>query len=327
MAAQRKTRPPKFTARTDAQPSNANDSIGAQPPIVLPSETSRLSALQLSLLERLKLLHPDSSTSTLRGWLQQGRVTVDGRVERDPRKTVSEKQVVELQNRTVVAPLRSGASLSIPILYRDPHLVIIEKPAGLLSVAAAYEKEECARALLQRQLRGEILPVHRLDRETSGVLCFARTPEMQEALKDLFAAHDLERQYVAVVEGHLNAAEGTWDCWLKEDPVSYQVHVCSPAKEGGQRAITHYRVLEEGPFRSLLELTLETGRKHQIRVHCAEAGVPVLGDPRYGQEGGRLALHAQLLALRHPIFHEMVIVRSDRPRWFSQALHRRPRHS
>lgn len=326
MPAQRKTHPPKPLTRKQDQPAEGAAVGTPVPSQATPLKSGNPAPPRLSLLARLHHQYPDSSKSTLRGWIEQGRIAVDGRVVRDPRTPVAEAQRVELQSKAVIAPLRSGASLSIPILYRDPHLVVIEKPAGLLSVAAAYEKEECARALLQRQLRGDILPVHRLDRETSGVLCFARTPEMQEALKQLFAAHDLERQYVAVVEGHLESVEGAWDCWLWEDPISYQVHVCSDEKEGAQRAITHYRVLEEGPARSLLELTLETGRKHQIRVHCAAAGAPVLGDPRYGQEGGRLALHAQLLALRHPIFREMVIVRSPQPRWFSQALHRRPRH-
>jgi 23S rRNA pseudouridine1911/1915/1917 synthase len=276
-----------------------------------------------TLLERLKTLFPDSSTSSIREWLRVGRVKLNGQMETDGRTLVQPTDRIELGQRAVVAPLRSGASLALPILHRDPHLVIIDKPAGLLSVAAAYEQEQCARALLQQQLRGEVLAVHRLDRETSGVLCFARSAPAQQGLKDLFAAHELTRSYVAVVDGHLEQREGTWECWLWEDPQSYQVRPCEPNRHGAQYAVTHYRVLQEGPARSLLELKLETGRKHQIRVHCAMAGCPVVGDPRYGAPGPRLALHAQLLALQHPIFHEMVSASSPSPAWFRKALHQR----
>jgi 23S rRNA pseudouridine1911/1915/1917 synthase len=277
----------------------------------------------IPLLQRLKTLFVDSSATTLRDWLKQGRILVDGEIETDPRRLVPEAAHVALAQRSVVARLRSGSEMAIPILHRDPELIIINKPAGLLSVAAAYEKEDCARALLQKQLHGQVLAVHRLDRETSGVMCFARTESTQQKLKELFAEHNLRRQYVAVVEGHLADKQGSWTSWLWEDPVTYQVREVREPITGAQLATTHFEVLREGVTKSLLRLTLETGRKHQIRVHCAAAGTPVVGDTRYGKAGPRLALHAQLLELVHPVYKELLSIAAPYPEGFNRLLNKR----
>jgi 23S rRNA pseudouridine1911/1915/1917 synthase len=283
----------------------------------------RSAAMAKPLLERLRLEFPDSSTTTLRDWLKQGRVLVDGVVSTDARQLVPDPAAVSLAQRAVVARLRTGSEMAIPILHRDPELIVINKPAGLLSVAAAYEKEECARALLQKQLHGQVLPVHRLDRETSGVMCFARTEAAQHGLKERFASHDLRRQYVAVLDGHLQNMQGSWSTWLWEDPVTYQVREVHDAIPGAQHAITHFEVLREGAVRSLVRLTLETGRKHQIRVHCAAAGAPVVGDSRYGHAGPRLALHAQLLELVHPVYNELLSISAPYPESFDRLLNKR----
>ncbi len=184
---------------------------------------------------------------------------------------------------------------------------MIHKTAGLLTVASPTERKETAEAFLNSYLgarRGEsrVHVVHRLDRDSSGVLVFARNADMRERLQALFAAHAIERVYVAVIHGRLPEPNGTFRSHLTEDR---SLHVRSTADEReGKEAITHYRTLASGPRYSMLEVTLETGRRNQIRVHLAEAGHPVVGDTMYGKGRenplGRLGLHARQLGFVHP---------------------------
>lgn len=272
------------------------------------------------LFDALMTEFPDSSKATLRQWLSTGRVLVRGQVVRDPKAAIAEGERPTLGLRSVRASPGGGA-VTIPLLYRDAALLMINKPAGLLSVAAAYERERSAHAILEQQLRTTVYPVHRLDRETSGVLCFALQLEAQQVLKQRFAEHALQRQYVAVVEGRLEDREGEWRSWLKEDGVSYQVSVASPHDPDAHEAVTLYEVMKEGRHRSLLRLTLHTGKKHQIRVHCAQAGVPVVGDGRYGHADRRLALHAEYLGMEHPLSDRWIEGRVPSPPMFHALLH------
>jgi 23S rRNA pseudouridine1911/1915/1917 synthase len=197
----------------------------------------------------------------------------------------------------------------LTIVHLDDAVVVVEKPAGLLSMGSEREKEKTAYRILNTHLKAlmktpaqQVFIVHRLDRETSGLMMFARTESAQAALQRDWKG--VIKRYLAVVEGLPADAQGT----LKDRLVEGKSLVVHRVEEGGELAITHYRVLRAKGARSLLELTLETGRRNQIRVQLAELGHPVIGDRKYGAKIGpktdparRLALYACELKFRHPV--------------------------
>jgi 23S rRNA pseudouridine1911/1915/1917 synthase len=211
---------------------------------------------------------------------------------------------------------RSLADAGIAIALEDDALIVIDKPPGLLTVATAAEKTDTAFARLNAHLTarglGRLFVVHRLDRETSGLLLFARSAALRDRLQANWG--DVKKTYLAVVEGKPRRDEGVVDNFLLE---GRDLRVRAVRKgSGGRRAVTHYRVLAtHGPY-SLIEVVLETGRKHQIRVHLTGLGCPVIGDPLYGSASdpaGRLGLHAQRLSLDHPVSGERVEVEAPLP--------------
>ena len=194
------------------------------------------------------------------------------------------------------------------VLFRDDDLVVVDKAPDLLTVPTSLRDEE---SLVDRLLdsergrgvrRAALYPVHRLDRDTSGLLLFARRKPAQEGLKAQFVEHTIERRYLAIVEGRVVLDQGRFESRLVEDPRSLKVH--STRKPGeGKQAITEYRVTERLPRATVVSVRLLTGRKNQIRAHFAEAGHPLLGDRRYGRPSpgiGRTALHAMRLTFTHP---------------------------
>ncbi len=197
----------------------------------------------------------------------------------------------------------------LTIVHLDDAVVVVEKPAGLLSMGSEREKEKTAYRILNTHLKAlmktsaqQVFIVHRLDRETSGLMMFARTESAQAALQRDWKG--VIKRYLAVVEGLPADAQGT----LKDRLVEGKSLMVHRVEEGGELAITHYRVLRAKGARSLLELTLETGRRNQIRVQLAALGHPVIGDRKYGAKIGpktdpaqRLALHACELKFRHPV--------------------------
>ena len=194
----------------------------------------------------------------------------------------------------------------ISILHEDPDVIVIEKAAGVLSCATRRGGDEYSveSALTDHVRKGQaksrkcVYLVHRLDRETSGVMMVAKTPEVQEHFRSNW--NDLtEKTYLARVHGHLEKKEGAFESYLAENPKTFMVRsVKNPAY--GKLAHTLYRVLEEDRATSLVEVRLKSGRKNQIRVHFSEAGHPVVGDARYGRGDGPLLLHAWKLTFVHP---------------------------
>ncbi|MBI3508611.1 MAG: RluA family pseudouridine synthase [Chlamydiia bacterium] len=269
----------------------------------------------MKALEALRHLFPDSSRRTLQNWIRGGRFQVDGeKLSRDD-QSLLEGQVVS-SHISFSAPKIPG----ITILYEDRYMIAIDKPKGLLSVPLDGEHaHRHALGLLRRYLGTEqIFAVHRIDRETSGVLLFARGKESEEKLKDLFERHDIERHYFAIVEGHLKESHGTWNVPLKE-LASYDV-VAAP---DGKPAVTHFEVERRSPKYTYLRLRLETGRKHQIRVHCQLAGHPVLGDRRYGSTEnpiGRMCLHSLHMEFKHPFTEKMLSFNSPIPKQFKKMM-------
>jgi len=271
-----------------------------------------------SLLDTLAAMYPDSSKTTLRQLLQSGRVRVNGEVEKNARREVDPGELIEIGQKSIQPVLPPG----LAILHEDDDVLVVLKANGLLTVATERERETTAQAYLNAYLKekGEdrVHVVHRLDRETSGVLIFAKNFEAREKLKEKFAVHDVERVYIAVIEGELDPPQGTFRSYLRErkDLRMESVEIHPDAK----LAVTHYRTIESNGKYSMLEIRLETGRKNQIRTHLAEAGHPVLGDRLYGSTMnplGRLGLHAKLLGFDHPGTGKRMVFTAPVPKSFN----------
>ena len=201
----------------------------------------------------------------------------------------------------------------LDILYEDDCIIVADKPSGLLTMSTGKEGEITAYSILTDYVRsarggrntrdkGRIFIVHRLDRDTSGVIVFAKDEQTKHALQDDWNETILERKYIAAVEGTLEYDEGTVASYLKDNPKSMKVS-SSWTDNGGKYSVTHFKVLRSSGQYSLVEFELETGRKNQIRVHASVIGNPVAGDRKYGAASnpfGRLALHAATLSFRHP---------------------------
>lgn len=193
----------------------------------------------------------------------------------------------------------------LKILFEDDSIIVIDKASGLLSMSTERDKEKTAYRILSDYVkksdpRNHVFILHRLDKETSGIMMFAKNQQVQETLQRNWDEMILERKYVAVVEGRPEKESGTIKSYIAENS-AFIVHKATAAN--GKLAITHYRTLKSGSAYSLLELELETGRKNQIRVHMQEAGHPVTGDKKYGARENpihRLALHAFKLRFIHP---------------------------
>jgi 23S rRNA pseudouridine1911/1915/1917 synthase len=282
--------------------------------------------LDLLLIRR----HPGLSRRKARDVIEKGQVSVAGTMVREPGREVEEGAAVEFDpNRRAL----SRARCTLPVLHEDENVIVVDKPAGLLSVPSApgVHDEETALRHVQdyaRRLKprgGYAERVHRLDRDTSGALAFALSREARAGLIETFRHHRIERVYLAIVEGEPKGEAGTVDAPLREAWVSGRRGVAKPGEE--QRpARTHWRVRERLPGAALLDVRLETGRQHQIRVHLAHIGLPILGDPVYGRPApgrplaGRPMLHAFRLAFAHPITGGRVAAESPLPDDFQRAL-------
>lgn len=269
----------------------------------------------MTLLEALSSFAPDCSKSTLRIWLKNERVEVDGELQKIAATKVLAGQEVEVHDKAKLT--ESG---EIRIIYEDQHIVAIEKPSGMLSVATAFETSKTAHSFLKKHFRPKkIYVVHRLDQDTSGVMIFALSEEAYTVLKDMFEHHLLERAYTAIIEGRLPDLRGTWESYLIEDD-NYVVRETQDETEG-RLAITHYDVIRTSKNYSALSLHLETGRKNQIRVHCQNSGHSIVGDKKYGSRTNpikRLCLHAHLLAFDHPITKKRMRFESPLPEEFKK---------
>lgn len=270
-----------------------------------------------SLLDVLQTMFPDSSKTSLRQMLQHGRVRVNGETEKNARAEVDADDEVRVGPRSDPRALPEGLS----ILHEDVDVIVLLKGHGLLTVATEREREATAQAYLNVYLgsRGEdrVHVVHRLDRETSGVLVFAKNFHAREGLKAQFAEHTVDRLYVAIVEGVIAPPEGTIQSNLLERRDLKMVSVA--AHPDAKLAITHYRTIATNDRYSMLEVILETGRKNQIRAHLSEKGHPVIGDTMYGSSVnpiGRLGLHAKLLGFDHPTTRQRMTFTAAIPKSF-----------
>lgn len=233
---------------------------------------------------------------------------------------------MDAHNRPFKKPSKKHQPKGMEILFEDAHIIVIDKSSGLLTVGTANERSQTAFFLLTDYVRKgnpkshkRVFIVHRLDRETSGILVFAKTEAAKRYLQDHW--QEFSKTYTAVVQGILAEKTGLFKSFLLENK-SYRVHSVAAGGQG-KWSETGYKVVRESANRSLLEIELFTGRKHQIRVHFSEAGHPVVGDRMYGtaaKGSQRLALHATSLSLRHPATKEEMVFRKEAPRQFAGLL-------
>jgi 23S rRNA pseudouridine1911/1915/1917 synthase len=275
------------------------------------------------LLKFLFASMPEKSRAAVKSILKRRLVSIDGETVTQFNHPLAAGQTVEIHR---AGEAGQGTGRAVKIVFEDTHLIVIEKQAGLLSIGTDLEREKTAYSLLSEHVkwansRNRIFVLHRLDRETSGLMMFAKNQAVQQALQDDWQEAVLERIYLAVVEGRLKEPQGTITSWLTENKSLIMRSSLTPNE--GQKATTHYRVLKTSPQYSLVELTLETGRKNQIRVHMQDLGHSVIGDEKYGAKLNpirRLGLHAHVLAFRHPITGATLRFESPAPKEFSRLF-------
>ena len=287
--------------------------------------------------QALAAVFPEYSRTRLKRWIDAGRVSVDGREPR-PRDLVAGGERIELRPLAELRVAIAPEPIALAIVYEDAALIVIDKPAGLVvHPGAGNPSATLQNALLHREPALAALPragiVHRLDKDTSGLLVVARTPQAQLKLTRALATHAVTREYQAVCSGVVTAG-GTVDAPLARNPVD---RLRMAVRASGRAAVTHYRVLARYRAHSHVRVQLETGRTHQIRVHLAHAGFPLVGDPLYGRRlvlprGAtprleaalrgfrRQALHAASLAFEHPVHGGQVEYRAPLPADFAELV-------
>jgi 23S rRNA pseudouridine1911/1915/1917 synthase len=276
-----------------------------------------------------------ASRSAIQRWIDEGRVEVDGAVV-PGRTKVREGQVVLVSPPPPATSEAEPQDIPLAIVHEDEFLVVVDKPAGLVvHPAPGHPDRTLVNALLfhvRVEERGDPARpgiVHRLDKDTSGVMVVAKTAAAREGLMALFAAHDIDRRYRAIALGDV-PLRATWDTMHARHPRDRKRFTSRVGR--GKRAVTHVERLERLHGGALVECRLETGRTHQIRVHLAEHGHPLLGDPVYGRTSrdprirdaarilGRQALHAAVLGFVHPITKEQLRFETPPPADFAAAL-------
>lgn len=271
---------------------------------------------------------PGKSRNDLKTWLRYGHMMVDGVI------TTAFDAPVLPGGEVRVNVSRPFVVLKHPrlqLVYEDDDVIVINKGYGLLSVGTqTHRKEETAYDILRNYVKtqnpaNKIYVVHRLDRDTSGLMMFAKTEEAQETLRHNWNNMVLDRLYVALLEGYVEEDEGFVKSRLTENS---QFVVYSTEEEGeGKLALTRYRVLKRANGLSLVEFSLDTGRKNQIRVHASEMGHPIMGDRKYGAKESRLhrlCLHARTLRFAHPITRKDMRFELPVPAKFQAAVGGKP---
>jgi len=294
--------------------------------------TVPLSAAGWRFDRALAEMFPDYSRSRLSAWIKAGAVTLDGAVA-PPRQLLRGGERVRLEAELEVEVELAPEDIALEVVHQDDHVLVLNKPAGLVvHPGAGNSAGTLLNALLHHDPKLAELPrggiVHRLDKETSGLMVVARSLPAHTALVEMLSRHEVERQYEAVVMGLL-VAGGTVDAPIGRH-MGDRLRQAVRDEEDGKRAVTHYRLRERFRAHALLQCSLETGRTHQIRVHLAHIGHPLVGDPLYG--GGlrlpkgaspdlvtalrgfrRQALHAERLAFTHPVSGEALSFAAPRP--------------
>ncbi len=282
------------------------------------------------------------SRARVQGLIEQGRVDVAGKTA----SSASAKVAADTRFRIIIAAAMPAEAvpedIPLTIAFEDDHLIVLDKPAGMVVHPAVGNITGTLVNALLHHCRGRLSGingvarpgiVHRIDKDTSGLLVVAKSDAAHEGLAVQFAAHTVHRRYLAVCAGHPSPAQGTINARVgRSDADRKKMTVLPNISSRGKTAITHYTVLERLTEAALIECRLETGRTHQVRVHCASIGHPLLGDPAYGRTPkslrpvlerlgfARQALHAAELGFVHPVTGENIQFRSDLPHDMAELI-------
>jgi 23S rRNA pseudouridine1911/1915/1917 synthase len=273
---------------------------------------------EITLADILMEEFKTASKTTIKSRISHGNVRVNGKMATNPSVMLKPGDTVEYVRQ---APPVFKVKSPFPVLYEDDAILVSEKPAGLLTIGdrgqggTSFYQQLLAWIKEKSEGKERLHTVHRLDREVSGILIFAKTEQVQENIKMNW--HKARKLYYALVEGRPAEDKGTIRSWLAEgrDQKVFSTNI----QEGAKLAITHYRVMDYATGYTLLEVELETGRKNQIRVHLSEMDCPVVGDRRYGADARferRIRLHAYYLSIVHPVTGNMIEFKSRMPRGF-----------
>jgi 23S rRNA pseudouridine1911/1915/1917 synthase len=267
------------------------------------------------LIENLR----NKNRSVIKNMLRDKQVMVNG-------QPISQyNHLLEIGNSVKIELTKPPEKISmhgLKIIFEDEHLIIIDKKEGMLSIATDKIRDKTAYSILSQHVkrydpRNKIFVIHRLDRETSGIMMFAKSQEVQKLVQETWGPTTKERHYVAVIQGVISPEKGTYSSYLVETKALI-VHSTQNSNYG-DFAQTHYETIKANKYFTLIKLSLETGRKNQIRVHMQDLGHPIIGDIKYGATKnpiGRLALHALSLAFEHPITKELYKFESEIPHNF-----------
>lgn len=263
--------------------------------------------------ELLKFLYEKLSNiprGKVKSYLEHRQVSVNGSVTTKFNFALTSGDTVKITTAEGTRETRG-----IEIIYEDEDFLAVNKPAKLLSVATEKERERCAYSIIRENRKGDLFILHRLDRDTSGVLVFAKNAKIRERMQANWNELVSTREYLAICEGEFEKKSGRCESLISEN----RVHVMFSGKTG-KLAITDYEVIEESGGFSLLRVNLRTGRKNQIRVHMKDLGHPVVGDKKYGAGEnpiGRLGLHASKIGFTHPKTGKEIIITAKKDRKFT----------
>lgn len=280
----------------------------------------------IGLMEYIAQVGPASKRGDIKKWLKYGHLMVNGVITTSFNAPVAPGDEVKLN---LSRPFVTFRHPRVELVYEDDDVIVINKGYGLLSVSARDAKKEPNAYDIVRNYIKEVDPrnklflVHRLDRDTSGLMMFAKSPEAQEVLRHNWNNMVLERLYVAVLEGYLEQDNGYVKSRLAENSQFKVYSTDNP--DDGKLAVTHYTVLDRGNNLTLAQFSLDTGRKNQIRVHASDLGHPISGDRKYGAKKSplhRLALHARTLRFAHPITRKDMYFETPVPPKFQTVLRR-----
>lgn len=278
-----------------------------------------LSTEETSLSDLLIREFKTGSRTMVKKIILHGSVSVNGKPALQPNITVKPGDVVEYSKYK--APVHSQ-DCPFPVLFEDDHLIVIVKPAGILTYGEKGTSGTSLYKILTDYIRDRtkgkerVFVVHRLDREVSGILLFAKSENIQEKIKDNWK--ETVKRYYALVEGKPENMEGSLSHWLIEG-YDKKVSTVPQERPGAKLAVTYYKVLKELSRVSLLEVQLKTGRKHQIRVQLSEMGCPIVGDFKYGADNKvkrRIRLHAFYFSFIHPVTEERIELTTQMPKGF-----------
>ena len=280
---------------------------------------------EATLLDILKSMQPQASTNVLRKMLTNERITVDEQTIHRAKQIITKGQTVEILPKPKISVQeereQQAKTHNLDILFEDEAILVVNKPAGLLSVATDRLEldtlhNRCVEYCRSQKKNGWCYIVHRLDKATSGIMVFAKSEHVKRELQDQFAQQLVHRHYVALVEGQ--SSSGRADHNLIEDK-NLRVYVSDRKTKTSKRAVTTWDIIAQGEHETLLSVVIETGRRHQIRVAMAENGTPVVGDKIHGAVTnlhGRICLHAVALEFLHPSNDDPVRFESEyNPAW------------